>query len=138
VETDFGELPGVACYLSDMNQVFLNLIVNAAHAIADRTKDTDERGKIRIKTWTEGPLVAISISDSGTGIREEFRDRIFEPFFTTKGVGRGTGQGRAIARGVVVDKHKGSLSFESELGRGTTFFVRIPIADPPAAKKTAA
>jgi PAS domain S-box-containing protein len=139
VESDLGDIPPVSCFLSDMNQVFLNLIVNAAHAIADRIANTNERGLIKIRTWTEGPMVAIALSDTGTGIKEDCRQRIFEPFFTTKEVGKGTGQGLAIARAVVVDKHKGSLSFDTELGRGTTFYVRIPIEAPCAdTKKSAA
>jgi PAS domain S-box-containing protein len=127
VETDFGELPRVTCLVGEVNQVVLNIVVNAAHAIADAVKGTDARGRITVRTRREGDQVQIAISDTGGGIPEHVRERIFDPFFTTKEVGRGTGQGLAIARAVVVEKHHGSLTFESEVGRGTTFFVRLPI-----------
>jgi two-component system, NtrC family, sensor kinase len=129
VETDFGDLPPVVCNVSDMNQVFLNLLVNAAHAIGDVVRGTEQKGKIRIHTEMEGAMALIAISDTGGGIPESIRERIFDPFFTTKEVGRGTGQGLAIARSVV-DRHKGSVTFESEVGRGTTFFLRLPIGSP--------
>jgi PAS domain S-box-containing protein len=127
VETDFGELPLVYCNLSDLNQVFLNLLVNAAHAIGDVVKQTGKKGRIRVRTVAEGKTVLVAISDTGSGIPEGIRSRIFDPFFTTKEVGRGTGQGLAIARSVVVDRHDGSLTFESVLGEGTTFCVRLPV-----------
>jgi len=128
VETDFGKLPPVVCSVSDMNQVFLNLLVNAAHAIADVVKETGKKGKIRVSTSLDVVTAVIAISDTGAGIPESIRDRIFDPFFTTKEVGRGTGQGLALARSVV-DRHKGTLTFETELGRGTCFYVRLPIAN---------
>ena len=127
VETDLVELPHVLCYAGEVNQVVLNILVNAAHAIGDRVRGTEQRGKIGIRTRVEGAAVLISISDSGGGIPPEIQNRIFDPFFTTKEVGKGTGQGLAIAHSVVVDKHGGDLSFESELGRGTTFHIRLPI-----------
>jgi two-component system, NtrC family, sensor kinase len=126
VETDFGPLPPVVCSVSDMNQVFLNLLVNAAHAIGEVVAGTERKGKIRIHTEVQGPMVLITIADSGGGIPARIREHIFDPFFTTKEVGRGTGQGLAIAR-AVVDRHKGSLTFESEEGKGTTFFIRLPV-----------
>ncbi len=135
VETDLGELPLVVCSLSDLNQVFLNLLVNAAHAIGDVVRGTDKRGKICVHTSTEGSMVLISISDTGAGIPEGIRNHIFDPFFTTKEVGRGTGQGLAIARSVIVDRHKGTLTFESEVGRGTTFYIRLPVAGSEAPAK---
>jgi len=128
VETDFGELPPVVCSVSDMNQVFLNLLVNAAHAIADVVKESGKKGKIRVSTSREDGTAVIAISDTGSGIPENIRHRIFDPFFTTKEVGRGTGQGLAIARSVI-DRHKGTLTFETEVGRGTCFYVRLPIAN---------
>ncbi len=131
VETDFGTLPPVVCSAGDMNQVFLNLLVNAAHAIADVVKDTGKKGKIRVSTSLEGTMVVIAISDTGSGIPESIRDRIFDPFFTTKEVGRGTGQGLAIARSVV-DHHQGSLTFETQVGKGACFYIRLPIANPAA------
>jgi signal transduction histidine kinase len=126
VETDFGDIPAVPCFVSDLNQVFLNLLVNAAHAIADVVGKSGQRGVIRVRTYLEGSVVVVAISDTGTGVPEEVRGRIFDPFFTTKEVGRGTGQGLALARSVVVERHGGSLTFETEMGKGTTFFIRIP------------
>lgn len=128
VETDLGEIPPVVCSVGDMNQVFLNLLVNAAHAIGDVVKGTGQKGKIRVHTSSDGQAVLISIADTGGGIPEGIRNRVFDPFFTTKEVGRGTGQGLAIARSVVVDRHKGSLTFDSELGKGTTFYIRLNIS----------
>jgi PAS domain S-box-containing protein len=127
LETDFGELPHVTCHVNEINQVVLNIVVNAAHAIADIVKDTSEKGAIRVATRRDGPTAVISISDTGGGIPESIRHRIFDPFFTTKEVGRGTGQGLAIAWTAIRDKHRGELFFETELGKGTTFLIRIPI-----------
>ena len=127
VETEFGDIPPVVCNLGDLNQVFLNLLVNAAHAIGDVVKGTGDKGKIRVRTWQEREQVVVAISDTGGGVPEEIREKIFEPFFTTKEVGKGTGQGLTLARNVVVGRHGGSLTFASELGNGSTFFVRLPI-----------
>jgi len=127
VATDYGELPLVPCRIGELNQVFLNIIVNAAHAIQEVNRSTDRRGLIRVQTRREGNIIRVSISDTGTGIPLEIRDRVFDPFFTTKEVGKGTGQGLAIARSVVVDKHGGTLSFDSEVGRGSTFHIRLPL-----------
>jgi PAS domain S-box-containing protein len=134
VETDLQPLPPVPCYLSDLNQVFLNLLVNAAHAVGEAVANTTSRGRIRVASRLDGQQVLISVGDTGTGIAEEIRDRIFDPFFTTKGVGKGTGQGLALARSVVVDKHGGTLTFESEVGKGTTFHLRLPLARAAAAQ----
>jgi two-component system NtrC family sensor kinase len=128
VATDFGDVPPVVCHAGEMNQVFLNIIVNAAHAIGDVVKGTPQRGRISIATRREGDDVIVAISDSGGGIPEAIRDRIFDPFFTTKDVGKGTGQGLAIARNVVVDKHGGQIAVQSQIGVGTTFSIRLPIA----------
>jgi PAS domain S-box-containing protein len=128
VETRFAELPPVICHLGDLNQVFLNLLVNAAHAIGDVTKGTSARGIISVTTRIDSDCVEVAISDSGTGIPEEVREKIFDPFFTTKGVGKGTGQGLALARSIVVEKHGGTLTFETQPGKGTTFFVRLPLS----------
>jgi signal transduction histidine kinase len=127
IVTEFGDLPAVLCHVGALNQVFLNLIVNAAHAIGDVVALGGSKGKIHIKTLKEGDLARIDISDTGSGIPEAIRQRIFEPFFTTKEVGKGTGQGLAIAHSIVVTKHHGSLTFESEVGKGTTFTIRLPI-----------
>ncbi len=132
VETDLGTLPLVVCHPGEINQVLLNLIVNAAHAIGDVVAGTADRGRIRVTTAHEGDTVLITITDTGGGIPPAIQSRIFDPFFTTKGVGRGTGQGLAIARNVVVDKHGGALSFETENGRGTTFFIRLPVGEQKA------
>jgi signal transduction histidine kinase len=127
VTTEFGDLPPVSCHAGDLNQVFLNLIVNAAHAIGDVVGQSGTKGTIRISTLTEGDMVRIDIADTGSGIPESIRRRIFDPFFTTKEVGKGTGQGLPIARDIVVAKHRGSLTFETEVGKGTTFTIRLPI-----------
>jgi signal transduction histidine kinase len=127
LETAFEELPLVVCHINDINQVVLNLVVNAAHAIGDAVVGTQQRGRITVGTRHQDQHALISISDTGRGIPEEIRTRIYDPFFTTKEVGRGTGQGLAIARAIVRDKHGGDLSFETTLGAGTTFFIRLPI-----------
>ena len=137
VETELGELPQVNCFAGEINQVVLNLIVNAAHAIGDVVKGTADKGLIRVCTRVLGEQIEISIADSGKGIPVEVRSRIFDPFFTTKEVGKGTGQGLAIARTVIVDKHGGTLHFETEVGKGTTFFIRLPIAGPASATAAA-
>ncbi len=129
VETELGELPAIACYVSELNQVFLNIIVNAAHAIADVVGTTGQRGKIRVATRVDGCDAVIAIADTGGGIPPHVGNRIFDPFFTTKEVGRGTGQGLSIAR-TIVEKHGGSLTFEAAAGAGTTFLIRLPIAGP--------
>ncbi len=136
VDTEFGELPTVVCRVSDLNQVFLNLFVNAAHAIGDVVGNTGAKGRIVVRTSVDGDHVVIAVSDTGGGIPEEIRERIFDPFFTTKEVGRGSGQGLSIARRIVVEVHGGRLTFETEVGRGTTFYVHLPIA--PAASSAAA
>jgi PAS domain S-box-containing protein len=128
LETDFEpSLPLIPCQPGEFNQVILNLIVNAAHAIAEVAGKTGAgKGKIRIQTLDTPDWVEIRIQDSGSGIPERARSRVFDPFFTTKEIGKGTGQGLAIARSVVVDKHGGTIHFETEEGKGTTFFVRLP------------
>jgi signal transduction histidine kinase len=127
MSTEFGDLPLVPCYLGEINQVILNLIVNAVHAISDVVTDTGIVGKITVRTRLDGDAVEISIGDTGGGIPEAARDKIFDPFFTTKAVGKGTGQGLAIAHSVVVKKHEGTLRFVTECGKGTTFFIRLPV-----------
>ncbi|HET6339253.1 MAG TPA: ATP-binding protein [Polyangiales bacterium] len=131
VRTELGEIPKILCFIGDLNQAFLNILVNAAHAIGDVVAKTGGRGTILVRTELQGDFVAVSISDTGGGIPKAFRSRIFEPFFTTKGVGRGTGQGLALARLVVVDRHYGQLSFETREGEGTTFRILLPV-HPPA------
>jgi two-component system, NtrC family, sensor kinase len=124
-------LPPILLLRNEFSQVLLNLIVNAAHAIGDALPAAScEKGKIVIATKAVGAHVEVRISDTGPGIPEAARSRVFEPFFTTKEVGRGTGQGLAIAYSVIVDKHGGTISFETEEGRGTTFIICLPLAGP--------
>ncbi|MBP7776697.1 MAG: PAS domain S-box protein [Acidobacteria bacterium] len=133
--TDFQELPPITCHVNDVNQVILNLVVNAAHAIEDMVKGSDEKGMIRVSTRLDGDAVVIAVGDTGGGIPPAVRDRIFEPFFTTKEVGRGTGQGLAIAWTIVKDKHRGDIRCESVAGAGTTFHVRLPVAGSAVAEE---
>jgi len=128
METDFdSSLPPVLCLAGEFNQVILNLIVNAAHAVGDVVKKGGpEKGKIKVQTMNRPEWAEIRIQDTGTGIPEQLRARIFDPFFTTKEIGKGTGQGLAIARSVIVDKHGGTIQFESEEGKGTTFIICLP------------
>jgi signal transduction histidine kinase len=139
--TDFGAIPPVRCHGGDINQVVLNLLLNAAHAIGDAVRDSGKKGRITVRTRAIAGFVEISINDTGDGIPESVRGRIFEPFVTTKEVGRGTGQGLALSRGIVVEKLKGSLHFETETGKGTTFYIRLPVSEsavPAATNKQAA
>ncbi len=127
VETRFGALPDVMCNIGELNQVFLNLIVNAAHAIQESGKDPVS-GQIVITTEADTDTVRIQIADNGCGIPEKIRERIFDPFFTTKEVGKGTGQGLAITRSIVVEKHGGRIDVQSQPGEGTRFTITIPIS----------
>jgi PAS domain S-box-containing protein len=128
LETDLATLSPVVCHIDQINQVVLNLVVNAAHAIGDVVKSSGTKGHLGVRTRMEGEDVIISVSDTGTGIAEDVREHIFEPFFTTKEVGMGTGQGLALAWSLVTEKHGGTLSYETVVGHGTTFFVRLPRA----------
>jgi two-component system, NtrC family, sensor kinase len=114
--------------IDQINQVVLNLVINAAHAMGDVCVSSGVKGHLRVETRMDGEDVIISVGDTGTGIPEAVREHIFEPFFTTKEVGRGTGQGLALAWSLVTEKHGGALSYETTLGAGTTFFVRLPSA----------
>lgn len=126
LETDLcATLPLVPCLPGELNQVFLNLIVNAAHAIED--SGNESKGQIAISTRRNGNWAEIRIGDTGSGIPEENRDKIFEPFFTTKEPGRGTGQGLAISHTIITKKHGGTLTFNSEVGKGTAFIIRPPL-----------
>ncbi len=129
LETAFAELPPVRCHVGEIKQVVLDLVVNAAHAVGEKVAGTNDKGLIAVRTRMLGEQVEISISDSGNGIPEAARNRIFEPFFTTKEVGRGTGQGLALTRTIVVEKHHGSIHFETKTGEGTTFYIRLPVSD---------
>ncbi len=121
VEKEYGELPPTKCYPQQLNQVFMNILVNAAHAI-------EKQGEIKIKTWNGDGSVHVSIADTGSGIPQEKLNRIFEPFYTTKDVGKGTGLGLSISYDIV-KKHKGEITVDSKPGEGTTFTITIPVAD---------
>ncbi len=122
------DLPPVQCVPGEFNQVILNLIVNAAHAIADVVSGKpDGKGTITVSTRQDGDYAEIRVSDTGTGIPEAARPSIFNLFFTTKPVGKGTGQGLSLAHNVVVQKHGGTITFDTEVGVGTTFKIRLPI-----------
>ncbi len=122
------DLPMVTALAGELKQAILNLVVNAAHAIADVVGDgTKGKGKITISTSREGDSVQVTIGDTGTGIPDEIRTRVFEPFFTSKPVGKGTGQGLALAHSIIVKGHQGKIWFDTKVGEGTTFFVRLPL-----------
>jgi PAS domain S-box-containing protein len=129
VVTDFDVLPMIQCLPGDINQVFLNILVNAAHAIGQVVGNSGDKGTITIATRQGDHEVVISFTDTGTGISPEIRDKIFNPFFTTKEVGKGTGQGLAIVHDIIVERHGGAIDVESEVGKGTTFIVRLPAAE---------
>ncbi len=132
LETCFDpDMPAVPCLRDEIGQVVLNLIVNAAHAIAEKASgDHDLNGRIMISTRHDDEWAEIRIEDTGAGIPEKVRERVFDPFFTTKPVGQGTGQGLAMAYATIVEKHAGQIYFDSELGRGTTFHIRLPLKAP--------
>ena len=123
VVKEYGELPPITCFPQQLNQVFMNLLVNAAQAI-------DTEGEIKIKTWHDGKNIMVAISDTGCGIQEEVIPKLFEPFFTTKEVGKGTGLGLSISHDIIRN-HKGGIHVESEVGKGTTFTVVLPIRTEP-------
>ena len=135
VVTDFDPaLPAVPCVVDEFNQVILNLVINAAHAIESALKSRGSgsvRGTITVRTRHDAEHAVVEVEDTGAGIPEEARNHIFEPFFTTKEVGKGTGQGLAIVHTVIVKHHHGSIDFRSEVGVGTTFHLRLPLTLPP-------
>jgi len=134
IHTHFGELPWVVCDIGELNQVFLNLIVNAAHAIHDSGKDVSS-GEIHIHTEVAADdMVKVCVRDNGCGIPAQHLDKIYDPFFTTKEVGRGTGQGLAITRSIIMDKHGGRVSVNSIVGSGTEFTLWLPINGNPRKK----
>jgi two-component system, NtrC family, sensor kinase len=138
METSLDEqMPLVPCRLDQVNQVTLNLIVNAAHSIGEATGgEAGQLGTIRIETDYADGWATIRVSDTGAGIPEAIRTRVFEPFFTTKQPGKGTGQGLSLAR-VIVVQHGGQIWFESEPGKGTTFFLRLPVDSEQMPKESA-
>ena len=121
VKKKYGDIPPTKCNAGQLNQVFMNILVNAAHAI-------ERQGEITVKTWHEAGNIFVSVSDTGKGIPQENLNRIFEPFYTTKEVGKGTGLGLSIAYDIV-KKHNGDIIVESEVGKGTTFTVKIPVVE---------
>ncbi|MEZ6017292.1 MAG: ATP-binding protein [Planctomycetota bacterium] len=127
VVTHFGGLPSVYCNIGDINQVVLNLIVNAAHAIEGKVGSSGERGTITVETEVRGEHALIRVSDTGTGIPAAARGRVFDPFFTTKDVGKGTGQGLSLAHNIIVERHGGSITFETVDDEGTTFEIALPL-----------
>ncbi len=128
VHTEFGDLPAIECYPQLLNQVFLNLLVNAGQSI-------EGEGEVRVRTWRDDACAHVTIADTGHGIKPEDRERIFATGFSTKPLGIGTGLGLAMSREIVVDAHHGEIEFQSEVGVGTTFHVRIPIRQrEPAAE----
>jgi signal transduction histidine kinase len=126
VKTELADLPMVTCHVGELNQVFLNMVINSAHAIASAKAEQDRAGVIVIRTRPCGINVEIEIEDNGCGIPPSTIDKIFDPFFTTKEIGKGTGQGLAIAR-AVVDKHAGKIEVTSRVGYGTTFAITLPV-----------
>jgi PAS domain S-box-containing protein len=126
IETELSrQLPPIVCYPGELNQVFMNLLINSADAIREK----GEKGLIKIKTEVDGSEVVISVSDTGCGIHDSIKDNIFNPFFTTKEVGIGTGQGLAMAHKIIIENHKGKLHFKSKVGVGTTFYIHLPIQE---------
>jgi len=130
VVTDFDpDLPLVPCVPGQFNEVILNLLRNAAQAIAEAVKTgSPQKGRITVRARRDADKVEIRIEDTGIGIPEEIRSRVFDPFFTTRPVGQGTGQGLAVAHAIVVQGHGGTITFETQPGRGTTFVIRLPLA----------
>jgi PAS domain S-box-containing protein len=126
-------LPLVPCLVGEFNQVMLNLIINSSHAISSAVEERGTgKGTITIGTSRDGEWARIAVADTGAGIPIEIQSRVFEPFFTTKEVGKGTGQGLALAHAVIVKRHQGQFWFESKVGQGTTFFVRLPLEAGPS------
>lgn len=128
VETDLDEnLPSVMCCIDEMQQVFLNLIINAAHSIGEKKEEGGPKGLIKVSSRQEDEYAVFAINDNGKGISQEIKEKIFDPFFTTKERGKGTGQGLSIVQSALIDKHKGRLELDSTVGVGTTFTIYIPI-----------
>lgn len=130
IETDLDKnLPEVYCFPGDLNEVILNLIVNAAHAIATKFEPLGKKGVIFIQTYFKNSAVVIEIQDNGSGIPEKIKSRVYDPFFTTKVVGKGTGQGLYLSHQIIEKKHQGRLSFDSQEGEGTTFKIELPMGE---------
>ena len=121
---NFSEIPLIECVGGEINQVLLNIIVNAAQSI--KSQNRKEKGLIKIQTFSKDEYVVCKVSDDGPGIPKEIIDKIFDPFFTTKEAGKGTGLGLAVSYGII-KKHQGSIVVESEVGKGTTFTIKLPL-----------
>jgi PAS domain S-box-containing protein len=119
-------VPNILCHAGEINQVFLNIIINAAHAIEEKFKN-NKNGLIKISSAFDAGYVIITISDNGTGIPKEIINNVFDPFFTTKSLGKGTGQGLSIAYNVITEMHEGKLLLETEDGIGTKFIIKLPL-----------
>ncbi|MCW8334841.1 MHYT domain-containing protein [Vibrio paucivorans] len=133
VETDFdSSLPSIPCYRDEFNQVILNFIINAAHAIEEKFSDSDTLGLIKVTTSSDGEYAIIAIEDNGTGIPDKIVNRIFDPFFTTKDVGKGTGQGLNLAYSCIVELHGGLIQTDTTPGEGTTFTIKLPLNNQSA------
>ncbi len=130
MDLQLAQIPLVECFHGSINQVLLNIIVNAAHALHEKYEETGEKGTISISTMHEDDSVVIRLADNGKGIPAEIKDKIFDPFFTTKEVGRGSGQGLAIVHDIIVGRHQGSIDVESVPGQGTTFSIKLPVRQP--------
>lgn len=128
LETDFEDIPQVDLHAGDIGQVIVNLIINAAHALEGADQTGQQQGIIRVSTRTDVESVIFSVQDNGTGITEDVRNKVFDPFFTTKEVGKGSGQGLAISRSIIEEKHGGTIDFTTEPGKGTTFTVHLPLS----------
>jgi signal transduction histidine kinase len=133
IAQEFGEIPAVRCSVNELNQILVNLIVNAIDAIGEVVAKTGAKGTIKICTWVDAKGVVFSIADTGCGIAKAHQSQVFDPFFTTKEVGKGTGQGLSLVWNLVVEKYLGEVWFESQEGHGTTFYVRLPRAVAAAA-----
>lgn len=139
VKTSFDpDLPPVECIPGEVNQVFLNILINAAHAVKDVVGESGSKGSITISTRRDDGRAIIAISDSGCGIPDSIRDKIFDQFFTTKDPGRGTGQGLAIVHNIVVKNHNGEIKVDSTVGKGTTFTIILPLTQPSQTANSAA
>jgi two-component system, NtrC family, sensor kinase len=126
VKTELEDLPLVTCHIGELNQVILNMVINSAHAIAEAQAAQDRPGMISIRTRARAMRVEIEIEDNGCGIHDDALDKIFDPFYTTKEIGKGTGQGLAIAR-AVIERHAGKIEVTSRVGQGTTFLIKLPM-----------
>ena len=133
VVTEFADIPHIPCNASQINQVFLNILVNAAQAIESQHRETN--GSIKIKTSSDDTHIICKIIDDGPGIPADIIEKIFDPFFTTKPVGKGTGLGLSVSYDIIVRKHKGELLVKSEVGKGTEFTIKLPLKPAPTAEK---